>query len=522
MLSLFLLPAVVTLVFLLHFPYEYFRDRKGLRRIPNATPISGLTNLWFVYHAWKGDRYEVLRQKHGVARDTKKPVLRIAPNQLSFIGAQAIRDIYGHGTVMEKGWHYDLIAGPYRHLADVVDRDDHRRKRKVLSAAFTQASVEGHVDKLNAKMAEFMAQMDARCVKKAESHESEEASAQASVVDYRRWAVLFTQDFIAALGFSADLGFLKSGDDLTVAETPTGECYKVHYRDAIEGSMYRDKVLIAFPEWYKFLLGWARTMLPRYRMYQKKASSFEDICRHVVNERLRREAQGDKLHDFCHSILYSRSGEPNNYPPGEILAEAHVILNAGSDSTGIAMTNTIYSLLLNPKSLKTLREELDAVLDADEVVAPYHKIKDLPYVRAVLDESMRMNAPSQFSMPRKTPPQGASIAGHYIQGDVGVSVPTHSIHMDPEIWGDPDTFRPERWLDESRNKQLASIFLVFTTGPRGCIGKNVTYFEQTVMLASFVHRYDFCLAEPGFVPTRHETTVTLIDRLPLRLSRRTR
>ncbi|KAK5267909.1 cytochrome P450 1 subfamily A member 2, partial [Exophiala xenobiotica] len=58
--------------------------------------------------------------------------------------------------------------------------------------------------------------------------------------------------------------------------------------------------------------------------------------------------------------------------------------------------------------------------------------------------------------------------------------------MDPNIWGDPSVFRPERWLDEA-GKELQQFFLVFTTGPRGCIGRNVTYLEQYVMLASFVH-----------------------------------
>ena len=211
----------------------------------------------------------------------------------------------------------------------------------------------------------------------------------------------------------------------------------------------------------------------------------------------------------------------NNYPFGELLAEANVILNAGSDSTGIAMTNTILSLTDNVEVLRTLREELDAILDEDEAVVRYEKIKHLRYLRAVLDESMRMNAPSQFSLPRKTPPGGATIAGHWIEGDVGVSTPTHAIHMDPVIWGDPQVFRPERWLGEE-GKQLQQSFLVFTTGPRGCIGKNVTYMEQYVMLASFVHRYEFCLAEPGFKPTRYETVATIIDKLPLRIWRRER
>lgn len=183
------------------------------------------------------------------------------------------------------------------------------------------------------------------------------------------------------------------------------------------------------------------------------------------------------------------------------------------------MTNTIISLLENPAKHRKLCQELNQVLDPEDAVAPYDRIKNLPYLRAVIDESMRMNAPSPFSLPRKTPPGGASIAGHWIEGGVQVSTATQAIHMDPRIWGDPHVFRPERWLGDE-GKKLQQSFLVFTTGPRACIGRNVTYLEQYVKLASFVRRYGFALAEDDFKPTRYETAVVLVDRLPLRIWRR--
>jgi cytochrome P450 len=515
--SLIIFGAFLATALILKPLYDYFRDPKYLRRFPNASHISGITNLWFVWEAWKGRRYLALQEKHENTPHGPKPVLRIGPNHLSFVEPQAIKDIHGHGTVMEKGWHYDLIAGSHRHLADVVDRSEHKRKRKVLAAAFSQSSVETYEDTLTEKTKMFMTQMDDRCI--ARPKKGDTLPPDSPSLDYRRWAVLYTQEVIAALGFSEDLGFLRSGDDLTTAERSDGTLYKVRYRDAIEGGMHKDCVLIAFPEWYKTILLWATTILPSFRQYQKRSQGFSDICRHLTRKRIQRSKNGEKLHDFFNALLYARDGQPNNYPFGELFAEANVILNAGSDSTGIAMTNTIHSLLENPQTLASLRNELDNILDDDEVVAPYQKIKHLQYLRAVLDESMRMNAPSQFSLPRKTPPGGASIAGHWIQGDVGVSTATHAIHMDSKIWGDPTVFRPERWLGEE-GKLLQPYFLVFTTGPRGCIGRNVTYLEQYVMLASFVHRYEFCLAEPDFVPTRYETVATIIDRLPLRIWKR--
>jgi cytochrome P450 len=386
-----------------------------------------------------------------------------------------------------------------------------------MAAAFAQSNIETYEHVLAKKMGQFLTQMDKLCA--APPKTGSRPPSEAPSVDYRRWAVLYTQEAIAALGFSEDLGFLERGDDLTTAERADGTLYQARYRDAIEGGMHKDMVLIAFPEWYKTLVAWACLLLPSFRSYKKRSQGFTDICRHITRNRIRKQANGEKLSDIFTALLHSRNGQPNNYPFGELFAEANVILNAGSDSTGIAMTNTIYSLIENPRALAILREELDEALDSTTVVAPYDKIKYCAYLRAVLDESMRMNAASQFSLPRKTPPEGASIAGHWIAGDTQVTTPTHAIHMDPKLWGDPETFRPERWLGEE-GKQLQQHFLVFTTGPRGCIGRNVTYLEQYVMLASFVKRYEFCLEDEKFTPTRYETTVTLVDKLPLKIWRR--
>jgi cytochrome P450 len=490
---------------------DYFRDAKSLRRFPNASAISGITNLWFVFEAYRGRRYLPLQEKHQNG-PCSRPILRIGPNHLSFTSPEAIKDIHGHGTVMEKGVHYDLISGTHRHLADVVDRNEHSRKRKMLAAAFAQSRILDYDYILATKMKLLGDQFDKACM---DPDESGQPLKDAPTLDYRRWAVLYTQETIAALGLSESLGFIEGGDDLTRQD---GSTYLARYRESIEGGMHKDCVLIAMPEWYKTLLAWFCFFLPNFQRYKARADGFSDIVRHQTRKRLAREGK-ENLTDFFSAMLYDRKQQPYNLEFGELYAEVNVILNAGSDSTGIAMTNTIWSLIKNPRALQVLREELDAVLSDEDIVAPYEKVRYLPYLRACLDESMRMNAPSQFSLPRKTPPEGARIAGHWIAGDVQVTTPTHAIHMDPAIWKDPEVFRPERWFGEE-GKQLQQFFLVFTTGPRGCIGRNVTYLEQYGMLATMAKRYEFCLADESFQPTRYETVATIVDALPLKIWRR--
>ncbi|KAH6667786.1 cytochrome P450 [Halenospora varia] len=184
---------------------------------------------------------------------------------------------------------------------------------------------------------------------------------------------------------------------------------------------------------------------------------------------------------------------------GEIVAEISIMMNAGSDTTAIAMNNAMCLLLANPACLTKLRAELDAVIDPSDVTIPYDKVRHLPYLHACLDEALRLYPPTTFGLPRRTPFEGAPILGDFIPGDTSVSISAYVAHRDPKVFPEPDEYRPERWLGDDA-KELQAAFIAFSTGARGCIGRNISYLEQTVLLASVVHRFEFALPHEGWVP----------------------
>lgn len=71
------------------------------------------------------------------------PVIRVGPNALSYGAPAAIKDIYGHGTTRVKNRFYSETSGSHAQLADVVDKQDHTRKRKVLASAYAIKNLEG-------------------------------------------------------------------------------------------------------------------------------------------------------------------------------------------------------------------------------------------------------------------------------------------------------------------------------------------------------------------------------------------
>ena len=195
-------------------------------------------------------------------------------------------------------------------------------------------------------------------------------------------------------------------------------------------------------------------------------------------------------------------------------------MDAGSDTTAIALTNVLYYLIKHPHVLRKLREEVAGVL-TEERVAPYAKVKSLPYLRACLDESLRITPPLPRGLERKTPPQGMEIMGEQVAGDITVSVPTYVAHRDPTLFPNPDSYIPERWMDGSEGmKDMRAAFIPFTTGARACLGRNITMMEQQILIATLVHRYDFALPSQDWELDWEEAFNLWPAQMPLKIWRR--
>lgn len=181
----------------------------------------------------------------------------------------------------------------------------------------------------------------------------------------------------------------------------------------------------------------------------------------------------------------------------------------------------MYHLLRHPDRLRKLRAELDSVVDEEERVLPFDAIKDLPYLRACLDESLRLSPPTTFGLPRKTPPEGCYIMDDFIPGNTTVSISAYVAHRNETVFPDPEEFIPERWLGEG-GKQLQGSFITFSAGARGCIGRNISYLEQTVLVASLVHNYDLALPSANWNLERVEHFQQVPKELPLKIWKRKR
>lgn len=194
-------------------------------------------------------------------------------------------------------------------------------------------------------------------------------------------------------------------------------------------------------------------------------------------------------------------------------------MEAGSETTAIALTNLMHNLVKNQDKLALLRAEIDAALGPDEKIPSFEKVRHLPYLKACIDENLRLWPSITHGLARTVPPEGGSVMGHQIAGSVTVSIPTWVVHRDEAIWPNSEQYLPERWLDE-KAKEWQSYYVPFSTGARGCVGRNISLLEQYVLLAALVKRYDFELEDENWVLDREEALVCWTGRLPIKLRRR--
>jgi benzoate 4-monooxygenase len=89
----------------------------------------------------------------------------------------------------------------------------------------------------------------------------------------------------------------------------------------------------------------------------------------------------------------------------------------------------------------------------------YEDIKALPYLQACIDEALRMHSTSSMGLPRAM--NDCEFKGQHLVAGVEASVPAYTVHHLESIWGDPFTYRPERWLGDEA-KQLEKSYIPFS------------------------------------------------------------
>ena len=131
------------------------------------------------------------------------------------------------------------------------------------------------------------------------------------------------------------------------------------------------------------------------------------------------------------------------------------------------MLRFLYQVHLDPRIHALLLAEIDKAQAEGRLseFITYSEAQDLPYFQAALKESMRFGPASGLSLPRRVPPEGATVDGEFFSGNTEVCLNAWVLHRDQAIFGpDVDNFRPERWLDGSEGQKKLMERSLFQVG----------------------------------------------------------
>lgn len=426
---------------------------------------------------------EELHEKYG-------PVVRIMPDALSFNTAQAWKDIYG--TRPGKGQlDKDPIIFQRGETANITTANhaDHARIRKLLSHAFSETALREqepilytYFDLLVSKLKD---QID---------------GSAAGKVDIMSWYNFTTFDIIADLALGESFHALEGGE------------YHIWIKNMFQSVKFLGIMRFAatYPminRIFKFLV----SSIPS--MADKRKSHFEYTRKKTEN---RLDRQTDRK-DFTTYIL--RYNDERGMTREEIISNAGTLLIAGSETTATLLSGATFHLLANPRTLEKVQVEVRRAFQSEDEITllSVGTPGRLPYMEAVLTESLRVYPPVPASLPRVTGPGGEMIDGNFVPPNTSVGVHHWAAYRSNSNFTDSQSFLPERWLadaPECYSNDSKAALQPFSMGPRNCIGRNLANFEMRSILARMLWHFDITLCEQSRDWAQHKAYL-LWDKPPL-------
>jgi cytochrome P450 len=182
---------------------------------------------------------------------------------------------------------------------------------------------------------------------------------------------------------------------------------------------------------------------------------------------------------------------------------------SGSDTSSTAIASVFFYLTRYPAAYRRVVSEVRSVFSSPSEVTLGSALNSCTYLRACIDESLRLSPPAGSALWREVVGEGVSIDGMWFPSGTEVGTCIHAIHHNPNYYPQPYEYKPERWLSakggpkfteqgriDSDEVLLAkSAFNPFSIGPRGCIGKGLANVELMLALATLLCRFDFRATE---------------------------
>ncbi|MDI1490376.1 MAG: hypothetical protein OHK93_001578 [Ramalina farinacea] len=217
----------------------------------------------------------------------------------------------------------------------------------------------------------------------------------------------------------------------------------------------------------------------------------------LITERY--NAQKDETKTYKMTIfdaLTDPSVPPEERSSARLADEGMILMIGGTETTARVLSTAAFQLYQDEHLLESLRKELRPVMPTPTSNVSWSELEQLPLLNGLVNESLRLAFGSTIRSPRVAPTESLQYKGLVIPPGSPISMSPYFVLTDPEIFPEPESFRPERWIEAAQKGQNLNRYLVaFSRGSRNCLGMNLAYAELYMTIAAFVRRFDLEIFE---------------------------
>lgn len=381
----------------------------------------------------------------------------------------------------------------------VVEEDKHKQQRKIMNPAFGAAQIRELTEIFIEKSTELRDIWDAESTKQGGTGR----------IDVLSWLSKMTLDVIGLAGFNYKFDALK------------GDANKNELNEAFS-TVFRSKTRMNMIFMLRGLFPPLRFLPAEGDADANRASRTMDrIGKQLLSDSKTALAHGEKMEktswksrDLLSLLLRANMAtdlpESQRMTDEDVLAQVPTFLVAGHETTGTATTWALYALTQALEVQSKLRDELLTVSTDNPTM---DELNALPYLDAVVRETLRLHAPVPSTMrvavkddilPLSTPftdKYGVEHDTLHVRKGQTLLIPILLLNRSKSIWGeDSFEFKPERWqsIPEAAT-HIPGVWgnmLTFLGGPRACIGYRFSLVEMKALLFTLIRAFEFELAVP--------------------------
>lgn len=222
------------------------------------------------------------------------------------------------------------------------------------------------------------------------------------------------------------------------------------------------------------------------REYHAAFNRIDHFFEKVIEKRKSNPTSAGDLLDMLMKAKFADDERPvsNEYLKKELFN----LFFAGYETTANALVSILVLLHKFPRYQDILREEVSMVSEGKPIRLDH--LKDFKKITAFIMEALRLYPPVPFF--------GKKALDHDQIGNIPVAKGSwimfcsYLTHRHPDIWDDPESFNPDRFLFDTQRPKCA--FMPFAFGPRTCTGERFAYMEMQLLVALMVFNFTFKLA----------------------------